>query len=90
MSFQEDMLKLSKLAQDEVRIGELLRVLQGGPVELRKKTEERDAARLELEESQSARDEFDEARSDADRDFATTKQRLAQSRENDKRITTET
>lgn len=90
MSFQEDMLELSKMAQDEVRIGELLRVLQKGPVELQQKTRERDEAQAALEEAERLHEEARTAHGQAEKDLATTRQRLAQSRENAKRITTET
>jgi len=90
MTFQDDMLVLSKLAQAEIRIGELLRVLQGGPVELKQKTVERDGIQAKLEATEQRKGEAEDARREAERDLATAKQRLEQSRENAKRIATET
>ena len=87
MNVEEQLILLSKLAQEDMRLTELGRVLQKGPKELavhRRKCEEAEAA---LEKAKQARADTDTARLDAETGMATSDRRLEQAQENAKRIT---
>jgi len=87
MNVEEQLVMLSKLAQEDMRLTELGRVLQKGPRELaihRRKCEEAEA---DLEATKQARQEAESARLNAENEFATSERRLEQALENAKRIT---
>jgi len=87
MNVEEQLVLLSKLAQEDMRLTELGRVLQKGPKELavhRRRCEEAEAA---LEETRRLKEEADRARLDAENGMATSERRLEQAVENAKRIT---
>ena len=87
MNVEEQLVLLSKLAQEDMRLTELGRVLQKGPKELaihRRKCQEAEAA---LDETKELRKGTDAARLEAENGMATSTRRLEQAVENAKRIT---
>ncbi len=87
MSVEEQMLIVSKLAQMDMRLIELARVIKKGPSELAQYRKRLTAAETGLTEATAARTKAEEGRATAETELATTKRRLEQSRQNATRIT---
>lgn len=87
MSVEEQMLVVSKLAQMDMRLTELARVIKKGPSELAQYRKRLTTAEAGLTEATAARTKAEEGKANAETELATTKRRLEQSRQNATRIT---